>query len=79
VSLEINSFFDRLDLNDVNCRLAKAAGVRVSIGTDAHHVDQLEYVKYGVMTARRGWLEPPDVLNTARAKTIVKELHGGRR
>ena len=79
VCLEVNSFYDRLDLSDVNCRLAKDAGVRVALGTDSHSVEQMDYMRYGLITARRGWLEADDVVNTARGKTIVKELHGGRR
>jgi len=79
ICLEINSFYDRLDLSDINCRLAKAAGVRMALGTDSHGVNQLDYLRYGVITARRGWLEPDNLINTTPAKTIVKELHGGRR
>ncbi len=79
VCLEINSFYDRLDLSDVNCRQAKSAGVRMALGTDAHGVNQLDYIRYGIITARRGWLESDDLINTVPAKTIVKELHGGRR
>jgi DNA polymerase (family 10) len=79
VSLEINSFYDRLDLSDVNCRLAKEAGVRMAIGTDAHSVYQMDYIRYGIITARRGWLEKENIINTVRGKAIIRELHGGRR
>ncbi len=78
VSMEINSFYDRLDLGDTNCRLAKAAGVTMAIGTDAHRVEHLEYIKYGVITARRGWLETKDILNALVAKELRKRL-GGRK
>jgi len=77
--LELNSFPDRLDLSDVNCRLAKDAGVKVAIATDAHSVDQMAYMRYGLITARRGWLEKNNVLNSVRGKDIIKQLHGGRR
>jgi len=62
--LEINSFPDRLDLNDANARFAKETGLKLSISTDAHSKGHLEYIKYGVAQARRGWLEKDDVLNT---------------
>jgi len=64
VLMEINAFPDRLDLSDLNCLRSKDYGVRVSIATDAHHRDQLEYIEYGVATARRGWLGRNDVVNT---------------
>ncbi|MFC1623745.1 DNA polymerase/3'-5' exonuclease PolX [Candidatus Omnitrophota bacterium] len=63
-ALEINSFPQRLDLNDVNCRMAKDLGVRLAINTDAHIADQLETMRFGVAIARRGWLEKGDILNT---------------
>ncbi|MEP9410665.1 MAG: DNA polymerase/3'-5' exonuclease PolX [Candidatus Brocadia sp.] len=63
-ALEINCFYDRLDLNDINCRKAKEAGVMIAISTDAHHVDQMWMVELGVGIARRGWLEAKDVINT---------------
>jgi DNA polymerase (family 10) len=63
-ALEINAYYDRLDLNDVNVRRAKECGVKLSIGTDAHHPQQLWMMKLGVGVARRGWLERGDLLNT---------------
>jgi DNA polymerase (family 10) len=63
VALELNAHPDRLDLNDVHCRMAKDEGVRVSIGSDAHGVDGFDVLRYGVGQARRGWLEKKDVLN----------------
>jgi DNA polymerase (family 10) len=62
--LEINAQPDRLDLNDANCRLAKEIGVKVTISTDAHSVQELGFMRFGVDQARRGWLEADDVLNT---------------
>jgi DNA polymerase (family 10) len=78
VCMELNSFPDRLDLADANCRHAMNSGVKVAIATDAHSVEQMDYIKYGITTARRGWLEAKDVLNTVRGKDILKRLHGGR-
>lgn len=72
--LEINSFPDRLDLNDIHAKLAKEKGVKIVIGTDAHSVEHLLYIKFGIATARRGWLEKKDVLNTYPMKEIEKIL-----
>jgi DNA polymerase (family 10) len=73
--LELNAYWDRLDLNDVNLKVAKDMGIRISIGTDAHDVKGLHWMKFGVATARRGWLEPRDVVNTYS----VKKLLGSRK
>ena len=61
---ELNAYPNRLDLDDVQCRMAKEIGLKVAISTDAHRVSELRYLRYGVDQARRGWLEPEDVLNT---------------
>lgn len=78
VCMEINSFIDRLDLGDINCRKAKDAGVVMAIGTDAHRLEQMAFMRYGVITARRGWLEPRDVLNTVHGKDLTKRLRRRR-
>jgi DNA polymerase (family 10) len=62
--LELNAYWDRLDLSDVNLKVAKDMGIKISIGTDAHNIEGLLWMKYGVATARRGWLESKDVVNT---------------
>jgi DNA polymerase (family 10) len=62
--LECNAYPDRLDLNDVNLKRAKEMGIRISIGTDAHSVQDLKFLHFGVYTCRRGWLEKKDVVNT---------------
>ena len=62
--LEVNAYPDRLDLNDVHAKMAKDMGLKLAISTDAHRVDELNYMRYGVGQARRGWLEARDVLNT---------------
>ncbi len=74
--LELNSFPDRLDLNDIYCREAKEKGVRISLGTDCHNRQQLDVMKYGVGTARRGWLEKKDVINCLGFKDLMKLLRG---
>ena len=63
VALEVNAMPERLDLTDRACRLAKEAGVRVAISTDAHVAAHLSNIRNGVWVARRGWLEREDVIN----------------
>jgi DNA polymerase (family 10) len=63
VALELNAHPDRLDLDDVNARMAKEEGALVAIDSDAHSVLDFENLAFGVGQARRGWLEPRDVLN----------------
>ena len=71
--LEVNAHPSRLDLDDVHCRAAKSLGVKVAISTDAHSTVGLGAMRYGVDQARRGWIEPDDVLN-ARPWPQLKEL-----
>lgn len=63
-AMELNAYYDRLDLNDINCKMAKEAGVRIAISTDTHHIEQLWMMELGIGTARRGWLETRDVINS---------------
>jgi DNA polymerase (family 10) len=72
VALEINAFPDRLDLDDINIKIACDAGVKLAIGPDAHHVGQLRYYEFGVITARRGWAQKNDILNTWPAEKVVE-------
>jgi DNA polymerase (family 10) len=71
-ALEINAYTERLDLDDINCMKAKKKGVMLAIGTDAHHLDQLWMMELGVTVARRGWLEPENVLNNYTAEELIK-------
>ncbi|WP_292519622.1 DNA polymerase/3'-5' exonuclease PolX [Methanoculleus sp.] len=64
VLMEINAFPGRLDLSDVNARSAREAGVRFSLGSDAHNRENLRFMEFGVATARRGWLSAGDIANT---------------
>jgi len=73
-ALEINSYYDRLDLSDINCMKAKQMGVKLSIGTDAHHIDQLWAIRLGVAVARRGWLGGNDLLNTLSLPRLLEFL-----
>lgn len=78
VALEINSYPDRLDLNDVHSRLARDRGVMVAISTDAHSVKHLRHCEFGVHTARRGWLEKKDVINTRPLNELLRILKKDR-
>jgi DNA polymerase (family 10) len=64
VAFEINAQPDRLDLSDVQARAAHEAGVHLVISTDAHRVEELHFMRYGVDQARRAWCEPRHILNT---------------
>ena len=74
VWLEINASPERLDLHGALIRNAQAKGARFAISTDAHHPQQLDYMRYGVLTARRGWLGPHDILNTLPAESFAAAL-----
>jgi DNA polymerase (family 10) len=80
VALEINAQPDRLDLDELWARRAKELGVTLVINTDAHSAETLAFMRYGVDQARRGWLEPKDVLNTrttARLEAWLRKRSGG--
>jgi DNA polymerase (family 10) len=72
--IEVNAHPKRLDLTDVYCKRAKELGVKIVISTDAHATDQLNLMRYGVTTARRGWLEARDVANTLPLAKLQKLL-----
>ena len=74
VALEINSFPDRLDLNDSNILLASKYKLMFSIDTDAHETEHLKFLKYGIGTARRGWLTKNQVINTMSLKDLKNIL-----
>lgn len=63
-SLEVNGAPDRLDLPDDIIKMAVRSGVKLTIDSDSHEVTQMDFVKYGVWTARRGWCTKKDVVNT---------------
>jgi DNA polymerase (family 10) len=72
--LEVNAEPDRLDLNDIHAYAAKSTGVKLAISTDAHSVNALQYMRFGVDQARRGWLTADDVLNTRSLAELRKLL-----
>jgi len=71
--IEINAQPDRLDLPDIHCKTGKEIGVKFAISTDAHRISDLDLMRFGVSQARRGWLEPQDVVNT-RSWPELQEL-----
>jgi len=73
--MELNSHPERLDLNDAHCRLAKEYKIKIAIDTDAHSINNLEDIKYGVATARRGWLEAREVINTLPIDKLKRALY----
>jgi len=79
VALEINANPLRLDLSDIHTRLAVEKGALLSINTDAHSRDELALMRYGVMTARRGWAEPEHVINTWPLEKLRAWLQERRR
>lgn len=82
-ALEINCYPDRLDLNDILARAAKKRGLKFSIDTDSHNTSELANIRYGMAMARRGWLEPGDIVNAQPLDDLLAWLssrreHGGK-
>jgi DNA polymerase (family 10) len=73
--LEINAFPDRLDLNDLYIKKAKDMGAKFIIGTDAHNINHLNFMRYGIAVGRRGWLEKEYIINTL-LKDKIKAFFG---
>src|SRR5512135_1182791 len=71
--LELNAHPDRLDLDDVHCQMAKRMGLKIAISTDAHSLDDMRLMRFGIGQARRGWIEPADVIN-ARPLAELRKL-----
>jgi len=74
-ALEVNSSFMRLDLKDEHVRLAVDKGVNIIISTDAHNTDQLNQLRYGISTARRGLAKKENVINTLSQEKLLKWLN----
>jgi DNA polymerase (family 10) len=77
-ALELNAHPERLDLNDVHLRMARKAGVSVVIDTDAHEATQFSHMRWGVATARRGWVSSAMVLNTRPLGDLLASLRRNR-
>jgi DNA polymerase (family 10) len=73
-ALELNAYYDRLDLNEYYLRKAKQLGLQISIGTDTHSPGGLRMMQFGVGIARRAWLEKKDILNCQNYKQLMKTL-----
>jgi DNA polymerase (family 10) len=78
VAMECDAYPDRLDLRDVYLRMAKQLGTKIVISTDSHRTDHLAFMKYGVQTARRGWIEKKDVLNALPLPLLLSSLRQGQ-
>ncbi len=76
VCLEINAQPERLDLLDIYCRNARDTGLKIVIDTDAHSVEELEFMIFGVGIARRGWLEKTDILNCLKIRQLEEYIKG---
>jgi DNA polymerase (family 10) len=72
--MELNARPERLDLNEIHCKMAKEAGVKIAICTDVHSIHELDNMRFGIGQARRGWLEPEDVLNSRSWEELKKKL-----
>ena len=72
--IEINANPNRLDLDWIHSKRAKALGIKLVINPDAHSTDELALTRFGVDVARRGWLEKSDVLNSKTLAQVTKEL-----
>ncbi len=75
IALEINASPERLDLKDVHIYRARELGVPLVISTDAHSVRHLDNMRFGVGTARRGWCQAKDILNTKPTEEFLALLH----
>ncbi len=73
--LEVNSHMNRLDLNDVNIKMAVEHGCKLAVNTDAHSPAQLKNIHLGIATARRGWAKKEDIINTLPLKRLLKHFN----
>ena len=78
VALEINAQPERLDLDDIAARRAVELGASISIDTDAHSVEELRFMRWGVDQARRAWVERRDVINTLPLDKLLTRLQARR-
>jgi DNA polymerase (family 10) len=74
VAMEINAQLARLDLDETHAHQAREAGVKITISSDAHSVQGLSAMRWGVAVARRARLTPDDVLNTRGVDDFVGSL-----
>ena len=72
-ALELNAYYDRLDLNEFYLKKAREQKIRISIGTDTHYAQGLQMIRFGVGIARRAWLEKGDILNCLSYEDLVSK------
>jgi DNA polymerase (family X) len=74
VAVEHNAAPARADLSDLHMRMAKEAGCKLVVNTDAHSIDELDLIDHGIVQLRRAWLTPTDLLNTLPVKELLANL-----
>ncbi len=74
VAFEVNAHPERLDINEVACKMAKDEGVLLAIDSDAHTTGEFDNLRFGVGQARRGWAEKKDVLNARSLEDVLSFL-----
>ncbi|MDD3926769.1 MAG: hypothetical protein PHT33_08945, partial [bacterium] len=79
VILEIDGTPDRMDLDGRHARRAKELGAKIAVNSDAHQASGLDNMRFGVGTARRGWLEKKDIVNTMSLEELRRFLFGRKR
>ena len=79
VAMELNAYYDRLDLNEFYLKKAQEIGVTITIGTDTHHWGGLKMMRFGVGVARRAWLVKEDILNCFSLEELKKRLQEWRK
>ncbi|MGC8893183.1 MAG: hypothetical protein ACP5P6_11380 [Candidatus Saccharicenans sp.] len=72
--LELNAYYDRLDLDGYNLKKAKEKGILIAIGTDTHYAHGFQMMRFGVGVARRAWLSKKDVINTRPVDKLLKAI-----
>ncbi|GAG21701.1 unnamed protein product, partial [marine sediment metagenome] len=70
-ALEINAMPSRLDLKDIHAYRARELGVKLVINTDAHSTEHLEFMRFGVGVAKRGWCQAQDIINTKPFNEVI--------
>jgi DNA polymerase (family 10) len=78
-ALELNAYYDRLDLDEFELAKARQRGIRISLGTDTHDPEGLAMMRFGLGIARRAWLEPKDTLNSLPWTELLNLKHKGKK
>jgi DNA polymerase (family 10) len=77
--IEINAYPARLDIDWLTCKRAKSLGIKLVINPDAHEIEEIAFIRYGVDVARRGWVEKADVVNTLPLGEVIQALQAKRK